>query len=288
MKKATLHIGKQGASKHNDRNFNLAKAPHIDAELSKNNKYIYLQGRQEMTLEEMELDYYKENYGKALEQQNEKAKAKRQKNRIKDMSYWVKHDKNKKPDEFILQIGNRNDHIDGETLLLCMKDFCKIMTTRYGKNFHMLNLALHVDEPQGTPHAHLRGVFDYEEDGIRKIGTDRALKELGIEPPKLDEEIGRYNNRKQTFTEEVRKLWQEVIKEHGIVIDEEVKNPSQKHKTTLEYKCQQLEKEIKEKDRKLKKVIELLEDAEKKDIELLGYSTITPHLEEYRKYKEER
>lgn len=292
MKKATLHMGKQGASKHNDRTFNLDNAPHIHQEMKGYNRYIYLQGREEMTFEEMELDYYKEHYGEALAEQNKMYEAKRQKGRMKNMEYWVKHDKQKKPDEFILQVGNKKDSVDGYTLLECMKEFCGKISKKYGANFHMLDMALHMDEE--TPHAHLRGVFDYEENGIRKIGTDRALKELGIEAPKPNEKIGRYNNRKQTFTEEVRKLWHEVIKEHGIQIDEEVKNPSQKHKTTLEYKCQQLEKEIKEKerqikqkDKQLKEAYSLLEEAEKKDIELLGYSPITTQLKKYKEYEEE-
>lgn len=254
MMKATIHAGKQGASKHNDRKFDLDKAEHIDPQLTEFNKYVFLQNGydKDMSFEEMELEFYKEHYGEALNEQNKTYIENRQKSRIKDMKYWVKEDKQKKPDEIILQIGNKDNFIDNDTLMICVKDFCKLVNSRYGKNFKMLNLAFHFDEPDGTPHAHLRGVFDYEENGIRKIGTDKALKSLGIQPPKPHEKIGRYNNRKQTFTAEIRKIWYEVIKSHGIEIDEEVKNPSAKHLETQNYKIEQNNKTIKEQEEQIR------------------------------------
>lgn len=243
--KATLHMGKKGSAKHNDRDFDLTNSDHIDPELTHLNKEIYFVGSQEKSFEENELDYYNEHYGKALELQNEKFKAKRQTDRIKDMEYWRNSDKNKKPDEIILQLGNSKENLGGEFLESCIFDFCQTVNQKYGSNFHMLNMGIHVDEPNGTPHAHLRGVFDYiDTDGIRKIGTAKALEELGIELPKPDEKISRYNNKKITFTKEMRDIWYQIIKEYGIDLDEEVKNPSQKHKETLDYKIEQDKKQI--------------------------------------------
>lgn len=51
-----------------------------------------------------------------------------------------------------------------------------------------------------------------------------------------------------TFTEEARTLYYEICERYGLTIDREVKNPSQKHKETLEHKCEMLEKEVQEKD----------------------------------------
>lgn len=247
--KATLHMGKQAPSKHNDRQYDTTDDKHINDVMKQLNEYIILQnGYKGMTFEEMELEYYKRNYTEALKEQNNKYIKKGQKDRLKTIEDWAYNDKQKKPDEIILQIGNKDEHYDGETLLICLEDFRKIVENRYGKNFKMLNMALHVDETDGTPHAHLRGVFEYEENGIRKIGTDKALKSLGIEPPKPNEKKGRYNNRKQTFTDDIRKIWYEVLKNRGIEIDEEVKNPSQKHLETQDFKIEQNNKIIQEQE----------------------------------------
>lgn len=75
---------------------------------------------------------------------------------------------------------------------------------------------------------------------------------MEIELPNPDEKVGRYNNRKITFTEEIRKIWHDVIKEHDIELDEEVKNPSQKHIKTLDYKVQQSERQLEVNEKKIK------------------------------------
>lgn len=232
--KATLHVGK-GGTKHNDRNFDVKNAKHINPELSKNNIYIFFQpGYTNETFEEMELDFYNKHYGEALKLQNEQYKEKGQKSRIKNMEYWLKNDKKKKPDEIMLQIGNKDEYYDIDVLKECAGDFFNAVHKKYGSNVQFLDCAFHVDEK--TPHGQFRYVFDYEEDGIRKIGTNGALKALGIERPNLNEEEGRYNNRKQTFTKDLRNMWYDIIRSKGIELDTEVRNPSQKHVDTLTYK----------------------------------------------------
>lgn len=232
--KATLQQGK-GKAGHNDRNFNIDNADNIDKQREQLNSYIYLQaGYCTDTFEKMELDYYEKNYGMALQEQNRKFEAKRQKNRIKDMNYWLEKDKKKMPEEIILQLGNKDENYGSEILESCIYDFCNVINERYKSNFHLLNVAIHNDE--ATPHVHLRAVFDYiDKDGIKKIGTDKALEALGIEKPKADKKTARYNNRKQSFTAEIRTIWYDVIKSYGIFLDEEVKNPSRKHKETQQF-----------------------------------------------------
>ena len=48
----------------------------------------------------------------------------------------------------------------------------------------------------------------------------------------------------QTFTEQIRFIWNTIIKRNGIEIDETVSNASQKHLTVLEYKDKKLQEEI--------------------------------------------
>ncbi len=55
----------------------------------------------------------------------------------------------------------------------------------------------------------------------------------------------------QTFTEQIRFIWNTIIKRNGIELDETVVNPSQKHLTVLEYKDKKLQEEIDNHNRQL-------------------------------------
>lgn len=67
---------------------------------------------------------------------------------------------------------------------------------------------------------------------------------MGIKPPKATAKTDRYNNALQTFTEQIRFVWNTIIKRNGIELDETVVNASQKHLTVLEYKDKKLQEEI--------------------------------------------
>lgn len=239
--KATLHIGR-GSVKHNDRNFNLDNARHIDQSKQNENFYINRYLDDTITFEECERRYYQENYLQGLEAQNEKYRKRRQYGYIRSIDDLMKAEKTQ-PKEMILQIGNKDNHPDREVLLQCIYQFNEEFNRRYGTNAHILDIALHGDEK--SPHAHIRLVCDYtDKDGHKKICTDKALKALGIKPPKDTAKADRYNNALQTFTEQIRFIWNTIIRRNGIEIDETVSNPSQKHLTVLEYKDKKLQKEI--------------------------------------------
>lgn len=239
--KATLHIGK-GSVKHNDRNFNLNKAKHIDKTRQNENFYINRYLDDTITFEECERRYYQENYLQWLEAQNEKYRKRRQYVYVRSIDDLRKAEKTQ-PKEIILQIGNKDNHTDKETLFKCIHQFNEEFNKRYGTNAHILNIAIHNDET--TSHAHIRFICDYtDKDGIKKIGTDKALRQLGIKPPKENAKTDRYNNALQTFTEQIRFIWNAIIKGNGIKLDETVINASQKHLTVLEYKDKKLQEEI--------------------------------------------
>ena len=239
--KATLHIGK-GSVKHNDRNFNINNATHIDQTRQNENFYINRYLDDTITFEECERRYFQENYLQGLEAQNEKYRKRRQYGYIRSIDDLMKSEKTQVR-EMILQIGNKNNHPDKEVLLQCIYQFNEEFNRRYGTNAHILNIAIHNDET--TSHAHIRFVCDYiDKDGMKKIGIDKALKKLGIKPPKENAKADRYNNVLQTFTEQIRFIWNTIIKRNGIELDETVKNASQKHLTVLEYKDKKLQEEI--------------------------------------------
>lgn len=246
--KATLHIGR-GTVKHNDRNFNLDNARHIDQTKQNENFYINRYLDDTITFEECERRYYQENYLQGLEAQNEKYRKRRQYGYIRSIDDLMKAEKTQ-PKEMILQIGNKDSHVDPETLRHCIYQFNEEFNQRYGTNAHILDIAIHNDE--ATPHAHIRFICDYtDKDGHKKICTDKALKALGIKPPKDTARADRYNNALQTFTEQIRFIWNTIIRRNGIEIDETVSNPSQKHLTVLEYKDKKLQEEIESHNKQL-------------------------------------
>ncbi|MEE1100876.1 MAG: hypothetical protein U0K86_05275 [Agathobacter sp.] len=248
--KATLHLGK-GTGKHNDRTFDLNKATHIDQTRQNENFYINRYLDDTITFEECERRYFEENYLQWLEAQNEKYRNRRQYGYIRSIDDLMKAEKTQ-PKEMILQIGKKDNHTDKEVLLECVHQFNEEFNKRYGTNAHILDIAIHNDE--ATPHAHIRFICDYiDKDGIKKICTDKALKKLGIKPPKATAKTDRYNNALQTFTEQIRFVWNTIIKRNGIELDETVVNASQKHLTVLEYKHKKLEEEIGKSDSQLEK-----------------------------------
>ena len=246
--KATLHIGK-GTGKHNDRTFDLNKATHIDQTRQNDNFYINRYLDDSITFEECERRHFQENYSQGLEIQNEKYRKRRQYGYIRSIDDLMKGEKTQVK-EMILQIGNKDNHPAKEVLLECVHQFNEEFNKRYGTNAHILNIAIHNDET--TSHAHIRFICDFvDKDGIKKICTDKALKKLGIKPPKATAKTDRYNNALQTFTEQIRFIWNQIIKNHGIEIDDTVINASQKHLTVLEYKTKKLQEEITDHSRQI-------------------------------------
>lgn len=88
------------------------------------------------------------------------------------------HGSRTKPQEVILQIGDKDSHPDKAVFMQCVMDYLQELG-KYSSHCHVLDAAVHNDEE--TPHCHVRMVFDYtDQDGNQRISTDRALKELGV------------------------------------------------------------------------------------------------------------
>ena len=204
---------------------------------------------------EFEKRRYKELFSDSLEAKNERYIKQRHKERCRSIEDLY-HDPKKCPFEMILQIGKSDDDMSFEEKAEISKrvniDFVREMHKRYGKNFVPLNLSGHYDEI--SLHYHYRGVFVYQgKDGLEQ-NQSKAMESLGIERPDKTKEVGKHNNPLMTFTEEARNLYYDICERYGLEIDREVKNPSQKHKETLEHKCEMLEKEVQEKDSALEQM----------------------------------
>lgn len=196
-----------------------------------------------------ELSQYEIYYGKGQNAKNERYKADGHPERCKTVSEVYAHPKTA-PLETILQLGNMHTDIPPEERqrILTASAFQLIdgLREKYGDNVKLLSLSIHKDE--ATLHGHLRYCFvGRDKFGYAVPNQAQAFKEMGIERPDTDKKEGKYNNPLMTFSAELRETFYALCEKNGgIEIDREVKNPSQKHRDILEYKCEQLEKSVAE------------------------------------------
>ena len=219
--KLTRHNGRSGKNgtynpRHNDRRFNVENSEHIDAERAKKNVYwdcyrgvTFFESREkdeeyDFSFEEVERIYYNEHYSDHIEAQNARNEKTRHIERNRTVEDLLKNKKTC-PEETIYQIGNIDETVSPEELLIVAGTFFGELEKRYGEYFHILDWALHVDE--GTPHIHERHVFDCE----NKYGEicpqqEKALEKMGIPLPDPDKPKSKSNNRKKTFDAMCREM----------------------------------------------------------------------------------
>lgn len=253
--KATYHCGRttKGGKVYNANHNTLDKTRngqnHIDHDRTKENLLFRVENGRMVRCDsynaiEYEKRRYKELFEVSLEARNERYRQQRHKERCRDIDSLYR-DPKKCPFEIVLQVGKADDGMSREQKAELSKkinvEFIKEMHKRYGKNFIPLDLSGHYDEV--SVHWHYRAVFVYKgKDGLEP-NQSKALKALGIERPDMMKPVSKRNNPLMTFTEEARELYYQICERHGLDIDREVRNPSQKHKETLEYKCEQLQAE---------------------------------------------
>ena len=117
--RATIHNGKTShlgafTPRHNDRNFNISHAEHIDPERVKDNRYWNWTGK-EITFEAAEVAFYEKHIRQHLDAQNTRYRAQRQAERVKTMDEYRKSPQTC-PEEVILQIGKLGDTIPADMM----------------------------------------------------------------------------------------------------------------------------------------------------------------------------
>lgn len=230
-----MHSGRGYSLKHNDRHFDLDKADHINPEKTPFNKYYVWDEKDGESFEEAELRFYNKHFSDALKKTNQKYIDNRHSERCKTMLDWLKN-KNTSPEEVIYQVGNVSNPVTDDLFRECIDEFTvweELWNDAHGKPFVVLNTALHVDE--ASPHLHKRRVWIYkDEDGTMKPGQDKALEQAGIGLPDPSKPRSRYNNRKMVFDKMAREKWIEIVKSHGLEVEEEpIKNS--KHENKADY-----------------------------------------------------
>lgn len=244
--RVTLHnarFGKDGvfSPRHNDRNFNIENAEHIDQERTSNNRYWNCYNRSDMTFEEVEREFYEEHFTAHLNAQNQRYMASRHYKRTKTLDEY-RTSRQTCPEETILMIGNKNSYVPPKTLWSICEEF-KDWEQKTVPGLHVLNMSLHDDE--ASVHVHIRQVFLYKDkEGNEAVGQNKALEESGCIPlPYPDRPRSKYNNRKQTYSRMAREEFFNICRRHGLdtLLETQPREKSKSGRDLVEYQAEQAE-----------------------------------------------
>ena len=242
----TVHNGRAGKNgvyspKHNDRQFDISSAEHIDPERMPGNVYWNWTG-ENITFEDAEKAFYEEHCREYLDAVNRRHREQRHPERVRDMDAY-RTARQTCPEETLLMIGNKDEYLPPKTLrTICerLKDWEENTVS----GLKVLDLALHVDE-QGAPHIHMRRAWIYrDENNVELISQSKALQAAGIPLPHPDKPAGRHNNRKQSFSAMERQALYEICRGYGLesLLETKPRERSRSGREFEDYKAEQAEK----------------------------------------------
>lgn len=242
----TIHNGRAGKNgvyspKHNDRQFDISSAEHIDPERMPGNIYWNWTG-ENVSFEDAEKAFYKEHCREYLDAVNRRHKEQRHPERVRDMDAY-RTARQTCPEETLFMIGNREEHLPPKTLRAICEDL-RNWEENTVSGLKVLDIALHVDE-EGAPHIHMRRAWIYrDENGTESIAQSKALQAAGIPLPHPDKPAGRHNNRKQSFSAMERQALYEICRGYGIesLLEMQPREKSRSGREFEDYKAEQAEK----------------------------------------------
>lgn len=215
--RVTNHNKRVPSARHNDRNFDIEHANHIDPTKVAQNRYWACY--KDCTFEHAERVAYSTLFTAGLDAANERHLKNRHPDHVRDMDAY-RTSKQTCPEETLYYIGNKQnlDRPDPGVLWGITLELLKWQQRTYPQ-CKILDVALHQDE-QGAPHIHVRQVWiGHDRDGNAIVSQTKALREMGVERPDPGEKQGRFNNPKQTFTAAVRAKYMALAMEHGLDVD---------------------------------------------------------------------
>lgn len=264
--RATIHNGrtsKNGAynTKHNDRQFDIRNAEHIDPERVKDNRYWNWTGK-EITFEAAEQIFYEKYIRKHLDAQNARYRAQRHAERAKTMDEYRRSPQTC-PEEVILMIGKAGDTIPADMMARIIQEQINWEQQQF-PGVKVLDVALHMDE-QGAPHIHERRAWVYtDKDSNLAISQNRSLEQMGVELPNPDKPRSRFNNRKQVFSRMCREHLLQICREHGLEIEEIPQEKSKSGLSHVAYMTRQEEEKAADAERRRQFSERAAESAEKR------------------------
>lgn len=242
----TIHNGRAGKNgtyspKHNDRNFDISSAEHIDPERMPGNVYWNWTGKN-VSFEDAEKAFYEEHCREHLDAVNRRHREQRHPERVRDMDAY-RTARQTCPEETLLMIGNKNEHLPPRTLRAICEDL-RNWEENTVPGLRVLDMALHVDE-EGAPHIHMRKAWIYrDENNVESIAQSKTLQAAGIPLPHPDKPAGRHNNRKQSFSAMERQALYEICRGYGIesLLEMQPREKSKSGREFEDYKAEQAEK----------------------------------------------
>lgn len=242
----TVHNGRAGKNgvyspKHNDRQFDISSAEHIDPERMPGNVYWNWTGKN-ISFEDAEKEFYELHCREHLDAVNQRHREQRHPERVRDMDAY-RTARQTCPEETLFMIGNRDEYLPPKTLrAICEK--LKDWEESTVSGLRVLDMALHVDE-EGAPHIHMRRAWIYrDENGIESIAQSKTLQAAGIPLPHPDKPQGRHNNRKQVFSTMERQALYEICRGYGLesLLETKPRERSRSGREFEDYKAEQAEK----------------------------------------------
>ena len=243
----TIHNGRAGKNgayspKHNDRQFDISRAEHIDPERMPGNVYWNWTGRKDMSFEDCEKTFYEEHCREYLDAVNRRHREQRHPERVRDMDTY-RTARQTCPEETLLMIGNRDEHLPPKTLRAICEEL-RDWEEKQIPGLKVLDMALHVDE-EGAPHIHMRKAWVYrDENNVESIAQSKTLQAAGIPLPHPDKPVGRHNNRKQMFSQMERKALYEICRKYGLesLLEMQPREKSRSGRELEDYKASEAEK----------------------------------------------
>lgn len=273
----TVHNGRAGKNgvyspKHNDRQFDISSAEHIDPERMPGNVYWNWTGKN-ISFEDAEKEFYELHCREHLDAVNQRHREQRHPERVRDMDAY-RTARQTCPEETLLMIGNKDEHLPPKTLRAICEDL-RNWEENTVSGLKVLDIALHVDE-EGAPHIHMRKAWIYrDENNVESIAQSKTLQAAGIPLPHPDKPAGRHNNRKQTFSAMERQALYEICRGYGLESLLETK-PREKSKSGREfedYKASKAEERAKAAEMRARMAEEKTKQAEESLRKIKGAKT---------------
>lgn len=245
----TIHNGRAGKNgaynpRHNDRQFDISSAEHIDPERMPGNIYWNWTGKN-ISFEDAEKEFYELHCREHLDAVNQRHREQRHPERVRDMDAY-RTARQTCPEETLLMIGNRDEHLPPKALRAICEDL-RNWEENTVPGLRVLDMALHVDE-EGAPHIHMRKAWIYrDESTVESIAQSKTLQAAGIPLPHPDKPAGRHNNRKQSFSAMERQALYEICRGYGIesLLEMQPREKSKSGREFEDYKASKAEERAK-------------------------------------------
>lgn len=286
--------GKVFNPKHNDRNFTVAFAKNIKKDKLNLERYWNYYDKKEygyfdeghMSFSDAELKYYNETFGHQLDKTNANYIKNRHREKVTTMDEWM-YKRQNAPEEVYIQIGDSFGHPDMQAFHECCQEWIAWLNEwndSHGQPFTILDYAEHFAEE--VPQCHIRRVWSYiDKDGNRRLGQEKALEMAGVKLPNeyllddsgnilLDENNqsikavpNRQNNRKMVFDSIARQKWIDIVRSHGIEVDDIPRNDVKHNLEKKEAIIQQLEIAKRDADKESERIKHLTAQNDTLDLE---------------------